>query len=174
MNKNNTFDNIDYLSFFKKLLNIQSKLTEEIFIKKIKFNLPEETWKQFTSHSNNIIIFFETLSIKNKILFIKYLNYQLLSESEKLNLLNNKIKEIEEFISKFDENDISKINIVEFYDKLYNHYNEEELLIEYNLNYNVNHDKSLEIDNNQILLDIKNWIKNFKQDTLSITNTEII
>lgn len=157
--------NIDYLSFFKKLLTIQLNLTEEIFTKKIKFINPEETWKQFTSHSNNILIFFDILSVKNKILFIKYLNYYLLSSEEKLILLKKIINEINEKIIIFnncDSENFSKINIIELYDELFNHYNNEEIIIEYSLNYNVNHDKDIEINMTQIIEDIKNWINNFK------------
>ena len=151
----NNFNNIDYISFFNKLLIVQSNLTEKIFIKKIKFISPEETWKQYISYGNNILIFFDNLNIKNKILFIKYLDYHLLSENEKLILLNEIINEINDKISNFSK--ISKINVIELYDELFNHYNNEEIIIEYLLDFNINHDKK---DIN-LIEDIKNWINNF-------------
>lgn len=162
MNKN-YFANIDYFNLFEKLNNIQKKFSSELFSNIIKFNKCEEVWKDYISNGNNMIIFFQELSLQNKILFIKYIDYELLDETQRLKTLTNRCLEIVAFIDIFSlkcsDEKLTKIDIVDYYDLLFNQINNERIIKDNGLSYI---DDSTDNVNSEVLLkSIINWIEHF-------------
>lgn len=168
MNKN-YFANLDYFNLFDRLNMVQKKFSSDLFIKIIKFNNAEEVWKDYISNGNNMIIFFQELSLQNKILFIKYIDYELLESSQKLKCLSDRCIDIymftKEFKDKNSNEQLTKIDIVSYYDILFNQVNEERIIIDNNLNFKASTDeKDTKINTFLLLTTINDWINHFEEE----------
>ena len=162
------YANLDYINLFEKLGKIQSFLSEDLFINKIKFNNPEEVWKIYTGQSNNLLLFFSKLALQDQILFIKFLDYYLLDNDEKIELFKDRAEVISSIISTFKEkhrsNNLTKIELYGFYDVFFNQYNKEQILIDFGATF-----KYIETDKNEPTVDkndeitrnVCDWLNNF-------------
>lgn len=162
------YANLDYINLFEKLGKIQSFLSEDLFINKIKFNNPEEVWKIYTGQSNNLLLFFSKITLQDQILFIKFLDYYLLDNDEKIELFKDRAEVISSIISTFIEkhrsNNLTKIELYSFYDVFFNQYNKEQILIDFGATF-----KYIETDKNEPTLDkndeitrnVCDWLNNF-------------
>lgn len=162
------YANLDYINLFEKLGKIQSFLSEDLFINKIKFNNPEEVWKIYTGQSNNLLLFFSKITLQDQILFIKFLDYYLLDNDEKIELFKDRAEVISSIISTFKEkhrsNNLTKIELYGFYDVFFNQYNKEQILIDFGATF-----KYIETDKNEPILDkndeitrnVCDWLNNF-------------
>lgn len=172
------YANFDYINIFEKLSLIQKNLSEELFIQKIKFENPTDVWKTFNANSNNLLVFFDKLTIQNKIIFINYINYVLLTSQEKTNLLFDTCIQINSIIEdyKFQNKTgtINKIDLYNYFHKFYYEINKYDIIIEHNLNFNL---IEYEIDHgpeDEIIDGIEKWIYNFntilEKDFINIWN----
>lgn len=164
----NLNSNLDYFNLFENLKLLQTNLPSLIQTNIFKFDTPDEVHKLFTGNSNNLLIFFDKLNIIDRIKIIKYFDYILLSDKEKLDILQKIIKNITFYFNdKINFNNSSPINIYDFFNFLYNDINSEYIIIDFKLDFKLTGD--LENNTIEIIKDlIFEWIFNLtnKLDTL--------
>ena len=164
----NLNSNLDYFNLFKNLKLLQTNLPSLIQTNIFKFDTPDEVHKLLTGNSNNLLIFFDKLNIIDRIKIIKYFDYILLSDKEKLDILQKIIKNITFYFNdKINSNNSSPINIYDFFNFLYNDINSEYIIIDFKLDFKLTGD--LENNTIEIIKDlIFEWIFNLtnKLDTL--------
>ena len=164
----NLNSNLDYFNLFENLKLLQTNLPSLIQTNIFKFDTPDEVYKLFTGNSNNLLIFFDKLNIIDRIKIIKYFDYILLSDKEKLDILQKIIKNITFYFNdKINSNNSSPINIYDFFNFLYNDINSEYIIIDFKLDFKLTGD--LENNTIEIIKDlIFEWIFNLtnKLDTL--------
>ena len=164
----NLNSNLDYFNLFENLKLLQTNLPSLIQTNIFKFDTPDEVHKLFTGNSNNLLIFFDKLNIIDRIKIIKYFDYILLSDKEKLDILQKIIKNITFYFNdKINSNNSSPINIYDFFNFLYNDINSEYIIIDFKLDFKLTGD--LENNTIEIIKDlIFEWIFNLtnKLDTL--------
>ena len=164
----NLNSNLDYFNLFENLKLLQTNLPSLIQTNIFKFDTPDEVYKLFTGNSNNLLIFFDKLNIIDRIKIIKYFDYILLSDKEKLDILQKIIKNITLYFNdKINSNNSSPINIYDFFNFLYNDINSEYIIIDCKLDFKLTDD--LENNTIEIIKDlIFEWIFNLtnKLDTL--------
>ena len=164
----NLNSNLDYFNLFENLKLLQTNLPSLIQTNIFKFDTPDEVYKLFTGNSNNLLIFFDKLNIIDRIKIIKYFDYILLSDKEKLDILQKIIKNITFYFNdKINSNNSSPINIYDFFNFLYNDINSEYIIIDFKLDFKLTGD--LENNTIEIIKDlIFEWISNLtnKLDTL--------
>lgn len=164
----NLNSNLDYFNLFENLKLLQTNLPSLIQTNIFKFDTPDEVYKLFTGNSNNLLIFFDKLNIIDRIKIIKYFDYILLSDKEKLDILQKIIKNITFYFNdKINFNNSSPINIYDFFNFLYNDINSEYIIIDFKLDFKLTGD--LENNTIEIIKDlIFEWIFNLtnKLDTL--------
>lgn len=164
----NLNSNLDYFNLFENLKLLQTNLPSLIQTNIFKFDTPDEVYKLLTGNSNNLLIFFDKLNIIDRIKIIKYFDYILLSDKEKLDILQKIIKNITfHFNDKINSNNSSPINIYDFFNFLYNDINSEYIIIDFKLDFKLTGD--LENNTIEIIKDlIFEWIFNLtnKLDTL--------
>ena len=164
----NLNSNLDYFNLFENLKLLQTNLPSLIQTNIFKFDTPDEVYKLLTGNSNNLLIFFEKLNIIDRIKIIKYFDYILLSDKEKLDILQKIIKNITLYFNdKINSNNSSPINIYDFFNFLYNDINSEYIIIDCKLDFKLTDD--LENNTIEIIKDlIFEWIFNLtnKLDTL--------
>jgi hypothetical protein len=164
----NLNSNLDYFNLFENLKLLQTNLPSLIQTNIFKFDTPDEVYKLFTGNSNNLLIFFDKLNIIDRIKIIKYFDYILLSDKEKLDILQKIIKNITLYFNdKINSNNSSPINIYDFFNFLYNDINSEYIIIDFKLDFKLTGD--LENNTIEIIKDlIFEWIFNLtnKLDTL--------
>lgn len=160
--------NLDYFNLFENLKLLQTNLPSLIQTNIFKFDTPDEVYKLLTGNSNNLLIFFDKLNIIDRIKIIKYFDYILLSDKEKLDILQKIIKNITFYFNdKINSNNSSPINIYDFFNFLYNDINSEYIIIDFKLDFKLTDD--LENNTIEIIKDlIFEWIFNLtnKLDTL--------
>ena len=160
--------NLDYFNLFENLKLLQTNLPSLIQTNIFKFDTPDEVHKLLTGNSNNLLIFFDKLNIIDRIKIIKYFDYILLSDKEKLDILQKIIKNITFYFNdKINSNNSSPINIYDFFNFLYNDINSEYIIIDFKLDFKLTGD--LENNTIEIIKDlIFEWIFNLtnKLDTL--------
>lgn len=163
------YANLDYLNLFLKLQKIQTSFSEDIFINKIKFKDAEEVWKKFNQHGNNLLNLFPELKLPNQIILIKYLDYYLLDNDEKIELFKERAEKISVIIKDFKEKHkskvLSKIELYGFYDMFFNQLNKEQILIDFGATFKYIEIEKETIDNfdqnEEILRNICDWLNNF-------------
>ena len=167
----NLNSNLDYFNLFENLKLLQTNLPSLIQTNIFKFDRPDEVYKLLTGNSNNLnnlLIFFDKLNIIARIKIIKYFDYILLSDKEKLAILQKIIKNITLYFNdKINSNNSSPINIYDFFNFLYNDINSEYIIIDFKLDFKLTGD--LENNTIEIIKDlIFEWIFNLtnKLDTL--------
>jgi len=164
----NLNSNLDYFNLFENLKLLQTNLPSLIQTNIFKFDTPDEVYKLLTGNSNNLLIFFDKLNIIDRIKIIKYFDYILLSDKEKLDILQKIIKNITLYFNdKINSNNSSPINIYDFFNFLYNDINSEYIIIDFKLDFKLTGD--LENNTIEIIKDlIFEWIFNLtnKLDTL--------
>lgn len=164
----NLNSNLDYFNLFENLKLLQTNLPSLIQTNIFKFDTPDEVHKLLTGNSNNLLIFFDKLNIIDRIKIIKYFDYILLSDKEKLDILQKIIKNITFYFNdKINSNNSSPINIYDFFNFLYNDINSEYIIIDFKLDFKLTGD--LENNTIEIIKDlIFEWIFNLtnKLDTL--------
>lgn len=164
----NLNSNLDYFNLFENLKLLQTNLPSLIQTNIFKFDTPDEVYKLLTGNSNNLLIFFDKLNIIDRIKIIKYFDYILLSDKEKLDILQKIIKNITFYFNdKINSNNSSPINIYDFFNFLYNDINSEYIIIDFKLDFKLTDD--LENNTIEIIKDlIFEWIFNLtnKLDTL--------
>ena len=164
----NLNSNLDYFNLFENLKLLQTNLPSLIQTNIFKFDTPDEVYKLLTGNSNNLLIFFDKLNIIDRIKIIKYFDYILLSDKEKLDILQKIIKNITFYFNdKINFNNSSPINIYDFFNFLYNDINSEYIIIDFKLDFKLTGD--LENNTIEIIKDlIFEWIFNLtnKLDTL--------
>lgn len=164
----NLNSNLDYFNLFENLKLLQTNLPSLIQTNIFKFDTPDEVHKLLTGNSNNLLIFFDKLNIIDRIKIIKYFDYILLSDKEKLDILQKIIKNITLYFNdKINSNNSSPINIYDFFNFLYNDINSEYIIIDFKLDFKLTGD--LENNTIEIIKDlIFEWIFNLtnKLDTL--------
>lgn len=164
----NLNSNLDYFNLFENLKLLQTNLPSLIQTNIFKFDTPDEVYKLLTGNSNNLLIFFDKLNIIDRIKIIKYFDYILLSDKEKLDILQKIIKNITLYFNdKINSNNSSPINIYDFFNFLYNDINSEYIIIDFKLDFKLTDD--LENNTIEIIKDlIFEWIFNLtnKLDTL--------
>ena len=164
----NLNSNLDYFNLFENLKLLQTNLPSLIQTNIFKFDTPDEVYKLLTGNSNNLLIFFDKLNIIDRIKIIKYFDYILLSDKEKLDILQKIIKNITFYFNdKINYNNSSPINIYDFFNFLYNDINSEYIIIDFKLDFKLTGD--LENNTIEIIKDlIFEWIFNLtnKLDTL--------
>ena len=164
----NLNSNLDYFNLFENLKLLQTNLPSLIQTNIFKFDTPDEVYKLLTGNSNNLLIFFDKLNIIDRIKIIKYFDYILLSDKEKLDILQKLIKNIVFYFNdKINSNNSSPINIYDFFNFLYNDINSEYIIIDFKLDFKLTGD--LENNTIEIIKDlIFEWIFNLtnKLDTL--------
>ena len=167
----NLNSNLDYFNLFENLKLLQTNLPSLIQTNIFKFDKPDEVYKLLTGNSNNLnnlLIFFDKLNIIDRIKIIKYFDYILLSDKEKLDILQKIIKNITLYFNdKINSNNSSPINIYDFFNFLYNDINSEYIIIDFKLDFKLTGD--LENNTIEIIKDlIFEWIFNLtnKLDTL--------
>lgn len=164
----NLNSNLDYFNLFENLKLLQTNLPSLIQTNIFKFDTPDEVHKLLTGNSNNLLIFFDKLNIIDRIKIIKYFDYILLSDKEKLDILQKIIKNITFYFNdKINSNNSSPINIYDFFNFLYNDINSEYIIIDFKLDFKLTGD--LENNTIEIINDlIFEWIFNLtnKLDTL--------
>lgn len=164
----NLNSNLDYFNLFENLKLLQTNLPSLIQSNIFKFDTPDEVYKLLTGNSNNLLIFFDKLNIIDRIKIIKYFDYILLSDKEKLDILQKIIKNITFYFNdKINSNNSSPINIYDFFNFLYNDINSEYIIIDFKLDFKLTGD--LENNTIEIIKDlIFEWIFNLtnKLDTL--------
>lgn len=164
----NLNSNLDYFNLFENLKLLQTNLPSLIQTNIFKFDTPDEVYKLLTGNSNNLLIFFDKLNIIDRIKIIKYFDYILLSDKEKLDILQKIIKNITFYFNdKINSNNSSPINIYDFFNFLYNDINSEYIIIDFKLDFKLTGD--LENNTIEIIKDlIFEWIFNLtnKLDTL--------
>lgn len=164
----NLNSNLDYFNLFENLKLLQTNLPSLIQTNIFKFDTPDEVHKLLTGNSNNLLIFFDKLNIIDRIKIIKYFDYILLSDKEKLDILQKIIKNITFYFNdKINFNNSSPINIYDFFNFLYNDINSEYIIIDFKLDFKLTGD--LENNTIEIIKDlIFEWIFNLtnKLDTL--------
>ena len=164
----NLNSNLDYFNLFENLKLLQTNLPSLIQTNIFKFDTPDEVHKLLTGNSNNLLIFFDKLNIIDRIKIIKYFDYILLSDKEKLDILQKIIKNITFYFNdKINYNNSSPINIYDFFNFLYNDINSEYIIIDFKLDFKLTGD--LENNTIEIIKDlIFEWIFNLtnKLDTL--------
>ncbi len=164
----NLNSNLDYFNLFENLKLLQTNLPSLIQTNIFKFDTPDEVYKLLTGNSNNLLIFFDKLNIIDRIKIIKYFDYILLSDKEKLDILQKIIKNITFYFNdKINSNNSSPINIYDFFNFLYNDINSEYIIIDFKLDFKLTGD--LENNTIEIINDlIFEWIFNLtnKLDTL--------
>ena len=164
----NLNSNLDYFNLFENLKLLQTNLPSLIQTNIFKFDMPDEVYKLLTGNSNNLLIFFDKLNIIDRIKIIKYFDYILLSDKEKLDILQKIIKNITLYFNdKINSNNSSPINIYDFFNFLYNDINSEYIIIDFKLDFKLTGD--LENNTIEIIKDlIFEWIFNLtnKLDTL--------
>lgn len=164
----NLNSNLDYFNLFENLKLLQTNLPSLIQTNIFKFDTPDEVYKLLTGNSNNLLIFFDKLNIIDRIKIIKYFDYILLSDKEKLDILQKIIKNITLYFNdKINSNNSSPINIYDFFNFLYNDINSEYIIIDFKLDFKLTGD--LENNTIEIINDlIFEWIFNLtnKLDTL--------
>lgn len=164
----NLNSNLDYFNLFENLKLLQTNLPSLIQTNIFKFDTPDEVYKLLTGNSNNLLIFFDKLNIIDRIKIIKYFDYILLSDKEKLDILQKIIKNITLYFNdKINSNNSSPINIYDFFNFLYNDINSEYIIIDFKLDFKLTGDlknNTIEIINDLIF----EWIFNLtnKLDTL--------
>ena len=76
-----------------------------------------------------MLLFFSKLALQAQILFIKFLDYYLLDNDEKIELFKDRAEVISSIISTFKEkhrsNNLTKIELYGFYDVFFNQYNKD-------------------------------------------------
>lgn len=164
----NLNSNLDYFNLFENLKLLQTNLPSLIQTNIFKFDNPDEVYKLYAGNSNNLLIFFDKLNIIDRIKIIKYFDYILLSDKEKLDILQKIIKNITFYFNdKINSNNSSPINIYDFFNFLYNDINSEYIIIDFKLDFKLTGD--LENNTIEIIKDlIFEWIFNLtnKLDTL--------
>lgn len=164
----NLNSNLDYFNLFENLKLLQTNLPSLIQTNIFKFDTPDAVHKLLTGNSNNLLIFFDKLNIIDRIKIIKYFDYILLSDKEKLDILQKIIKNITFYFNdKINSNNSSPINIYDFFNFLYNDINSEYIIIDFKLDFKLTGD--LENNTIEIIKDlIFEWIFNLtnKLDTL--------
>jgi hypothetical protein len=132
----NLNSNLDYFNLFENLKLLQTNLPSLIQTNIFKFDTPDEVYKLLTGNSNNLLIFFDKLNIIDRIKIIKYFDYILLSDKEKLDILQKIIKNITLYFNdKINSNNSSPINIYDFFNFLYNDINSEYIIIDFKLDF---------------------------------------
>ena len=143
----NLNSNLDYFNLFENLKLLQTNLPSLIQTNIFKFDTPDEVYKLLTGNSNNLLIFFDKLNIIDRIKIIKYFDYILLSDKEKLDILQKIIKNITLYFNdKINSNNSSPINIYDFFNFLYNDINSEYIIIDFKLDFKLTGD----LENNTI------------------------
>lgn len=114
-----------------------------------------------------MMLFFDALTLTDKICFIKFFDYEIKNTEELKTLLIDKCNEINNSVNILklkDKNEsLTKIEIIEAYDLFYHKYNNERIIIDNQLTYC--HESVSESVDNKILLDfVIEWIEKFFLD----------
>ena len=168
----NLNSNLDYFNLFENLKLLQTNLPSLIQTNIFKFDTPDEVYKLYVGNSNNLLIFFDKLNIIDRIKIIKYFDYILLSDKEKLDILQKLIKNIVFYFNdKINTINSTPINIYDFFNFLYDNINSEYTIIDFKLDYKL----SVDLENNTIETindSIFEWLFNLS-NTLDISYPKI-